>query len=99
MSHIFTAEGLGRDFLSKSLGLSAARAPPSLLHNGAVTHANLTSQVISFVIYLLHWGFFVMFYSSWVSSLLFTKCSLKLFHINQYFMCIGAFSILTADVL
>ena len=54
MSHIFTEEGLGRDFLSKSLGLSAARAPPSLLHNGAVTHANLTSQVISFVIYLLH---------------------------------------------
>ena len=53
MSHIFTAEGLGRDFLSKSLGLSAARAPPSLLHNGAVTHANLTSQVISFPLYYL----------------------------------------------
>ena len=46
MSHIFTAEGLGRDYLSKSLGgLAASRGPPSLLHNGTISHGNLAAQV------------------------------------------------------
>lgn len=46
MSHIFPAEALGRDFLSKGLGgISSARVPPSLLHNGPSSHANIASQV------------------------------------------------------
>lgn len=45
MSHIFTAEGLGRDFLSKSLGGLASRVAPSLLHNGPGSHSNISSQV------------------------------------------------------
>ena len=55
MSHLFSAENLDRDFLSKSLGgLNSSRGPPSLLHNGSMSHGNLASQVSLFALNIFY---------------------------------------------
>lgn len=56
MSHMFTAENIGRDFLAKSLGGLSSRGPPSLLHNGT-GHPNIGSQVRNSVILVYLFSF------------------------------------------
>ena len=63
MSHLFTADSLGRDFLSKSLGsLPSSRMPPSLLHNhNGPPHGNMSQVILLIFIFIKIQFFFSLF--------------------------------------